>query len=178
MLHCFHMKIITLNLTIYVINLSLCGQLPNQKKKRSPDVKAASTTANETRTFHLRFFNAQRVQRQHKYELNQRYIIFMFYPSKSNGICKIIYSECNELYENITEYTMKQYTMTFVLRNTIKQYTMTYSTTKHFIAHDKHYISPVAYILVFISLPLKMRFYGPLVERSQEMSRKLHSTVE
>ena len=109
MLHCFHLKVIILNLTIYVINLSLCGQLPNQKKKRSPDVKAASTTANETRTFHLRLFNAQRVQRQHKYELNQRYIIVYVLSNLGQFVQVMNYMK--------------------ILRNNIKQYTMTYSTT-------------------------------------------------
>ena len=154
MLHCFHMKIITLNLTIYVINLSLCGQLHNQKKKRSPDVKAASTTANETRTFHLRFFNAQRVQRQDKYELNQRYIIVCVLPNLGQYVLAKILSY------------MK------ILRNTIKQYTMTYSTTcnachfSHYVLQNtlllvtKNYISQVAYILVILSLPLKLGFYG------------------
>ena len=131
MIHCFHMKIITLNLTIYVINLSPCGQLPNQKKKRSPDVKAASTTANETRTFHLRFFNAQRFQRQDKYELNQRYIIVCVLP-------------------NLGQYVLvKLFILSYmkILRNTIKQYTMTYSTTCN-ACHFSHYVLQNTLLLV------------------------------
>ena len=44
----------------------------------------------------------------------------------------------------------------------------------HFIARDKHYISQVAYILVLLSLPLKVGFYGHIGSNErQEISQKL-----